>query len=197
MQGPEDYKKYRENPIFGTDFNKSITEILEDVRNKLTSLRGGIKDLKYGYPAYKERIDYFDGYFTTGILALYSTIEGIKEIEIMKDDNKYGKSYSFTSRGFGLENCPGCFVCGGNIKLMNNISAFVNTKEDGMEIVSWFKNGAYLDFRQSEPNWIQVKIGSCDKHKNNLEILHNSSSVYNVLRSCDVSKAINLNKKEK
>ncbi len=47
---------------------------------------------------------------------------------------------------------------------MANIAAFVTSKEEGEEVVRWFGDGAYLDFRPSEPNWIQVKIGACEKH---------------------------------
>ena len=54
---------------------------------------------------------------------------------------------------------------------MHNIAAFVASKDAGERIVAMFERGAWLDYREYEPNWIQVKIGACDKHKQNLELL--------------------------
>jgi len=81
------------------------------------------------------------------------------------------ESFSFHSRGIGLDNTPGCFVCGGNQDLYNNMAAFVQTKDEGEKVAKIFQTGARLDYRPSEPNWIQVKIGACKKHLPNLERL--------------------------
>lgn len=78
---------------------------------------------------------------------------------------------SFKTRGIGLGGSPGCFVCGGEQKLMTNMAAFVESKESGENIVEMFQSGAYLDYRDYEPNWIQVKVGVCDKHVPNLRML--------------------------
>lgn len=77
----------------------------------------------------------------------------------------------FRSRGIGLDQTPGCFVCGGNETLHANISGFVNTKEAGERVVAMFDKGARLDFRLHEPDRIQVKIGACNNHRKNLEKL--------------------------
>ena len=84
----------------------------------------------------------------------------------------------FKSRGIGLDTTPGCFICGGEKRLLNNISAFVLTKEDGELAVSWFEQGARLDYREREPNWIQVKIGACDQHLPNLIWLDLATKAY-------------------
>ena len=85
------------------------------------------------------------------------------------------KGEYFASRGIGTDWTPGCFVCKTVEKertLHNNIAAFVESKKSGEDIVDMFGRGAFLDFRPFEPNWVQVKVGACDKHKKNLESLH-------------------------
>lgn len=78
----------------------------------------------------------------------------------------------FKSRGIGNDNTPGCFICGGPDGLRNNIAAFVPSKESGERVVAMFGAGARLDYREHEPNWIQVKVGACDAHRDQLEDLH-------------------------
>ncbi len=58
-------------------------------------------------------------------------------------------------------------------QLEDNIAGFVDTKESGERIVDkMFNNvGARLDYREHEPNWIQVKIGACPEHLDNLKDL--------------------------
>jgi len=77
----------------------------------------------------------------------------------------------FRSRGIGLDQTPGCFICGGDDGLNNNISAFVQCKAAGERVVAMFTHGARLDYRESEPDRVQVKIGACDTHKAHLEKL--------------------------
>ena len=77
----------------------------------------------------------------------------------------------FYVRGIGLDRTPGCFVCGGQEGLHNNVAAFVQTKASGERVLALFSQGATLDFREREPNRIQVKIGACDEHKEHLEAL--------------------------
>ncbi|RJQ28064.1 hypothetical protein C4565_04220 [Candidatus Parcubacteria bacterium] len=92
------------------------------------------------------------------------------------DKKPVGGGEYFRSRGIGLDETPGCFVCGGSTKLHSNIAAFVQCKEAGERIVKMFETGARLDYREHEPDRIQVKIGACDKHFRNLEMLHNKTS---------------------
>jgi hypothetical protein len=69
-------------------------------------------------------------------------------------------------RGIGKDWTPGCFLCPLSEAgpLYHNIAAFVATREDGERIVRWFGHGARLDYRPAEPQWIQVKVGACDRH---------------------------------
>ncbi|MCF7910828.1 hypothetical protein K9L16_04105 [Candidatus Pacearchaeota archaeon] len=183
MISPEEYRK---KPIYKTDFSKSVPVLIEDIRNNLTKLRGIIR----GYPNYKDRLNHIQDLLTCGLSCLYSEKQNIINIEIKQNDYKYGKSISFRSCGIGIDNCS-CFICGdGNERMMNNILAFVKSKSDGEEAISWFDKGAYLDYRSHEPNWVQVKIGACEQHLPALEKLNKLIfEQYDVLRKRTIKKA--------
>lgn len=82
----------------------------------------------------------------------------------------------FKSRGIGLDRCT-CFICNTDKRdelgstYLNNISAFVECREAGERVVAMFPNGARLDYREREPDRVQVKIGACDTHLPNLQKL--------------------------
>lgn len=78
----------------------------------------------------------------------------------------------FQSRGIGVDYTPGCFVCSQEAKFHHNIAGFVCTKEAGERVVKMFIQGALLDFRENEPDRVQVKIGACNKHFGNLKKLN-------------------------
>jgi len=109
----------------------------------------------------------------------------IMDIEIRCDDHERGQSIQFRSRGVGTEGGIGCFITGSDYQSAN-LAAFVKSKEEGEQIVQWFGQGAYLDYRPSEPNWIQVKVGVCDKFKPYLQKLHEIVSVHGVIRKVDI-----------
>jgi len=88
------------------------------------------------------------------------------------DTRPEGDGEFFHSRGLGTDMTPGCFVCGGERSYYSNIAAFVQCKEAGERVVSMFKSGARLDYRDFEPDRVQVKIGACSSHRANLEALH-------------------------
>ena len=92
------------------------------------------------------------------------------------DEKPEGGGEFFCSRGIGLDNTPGCFVCGGGTGLYNNIAAFVQCKAAGERVVAMFKKGARLDYRDYEPDRVQVKVGACDNHKENLGVLSQLTS---------------------
>ncbi|MFA6407694.1 MAG: hypothetical protein WCV80_03250 [Candidatus Paceibacterota bacterium] len=87
------------------------------------------------------------------------------------DKQPEGGGEFFLSRGIGTDMTPGCFICGGEKGHYHNISAFVQCKEAGERIVLLFPKGARLDFRDFEPDRVQVKIGACNKHLKNLKLL--------------------------
>ncbi len=82
----------------------------------------------------------------------------------------------FYSRGIGKEWKLACFVTGTSLEsedeLKSNIAAFVESREAGQRVVDMFSGLARLDYRPSEPNWIQVKIGAAKGHEEALETLH-------------------------
>ena len=73
-------------------------------------------------------------------------------------------------RGVGIESGRPCFICGK--ECFPNFAAFVESKADGENIVKWIGQGARLDFRDYEPDWIQVKVYSCKEHRPLLSALH-------------------------
>lgn len=95
------------------------------------------------------------------------------------------------SRGIGRDWTHGCFICGGDASgIYNNISAFVKSKESGEKVVSMFERGAKLDYRPSEPNWIQVKIGACDGHLGNLLKLNTFTQAEGIITKAMVAAAM-------
>lgn len=77
----------------------------------------------------------------------------------------------FRSRGIGREGDLRCFCCGVKRSLLHNIAAFVQCKQAGERVVAMVQRGARVDYREYEPDYVQVKIGACDKHLPNLERL--------------------------
>ena len=53
----------------------------------------------------------------------------------------------------------------------HNIAAFVQTKTAGERVIRMFPQGARLDYRPHEPDRVQVKIGACEAHLQNLHQL--------------------------
>jgi hypothetical protein len=108
------------------------------------------------------------------------------------DTRPGGSGEFFGCRGIGKDWTPGCFVCGGSEDLYNNISGFVRHKDAGTRVVAMFQHGAKLDYREREPDWIQVKIGSCEEHLANLRMLADmvSGTKPNVITPVMVQAAI-------
>jgi len=79
----------------------------------------------------------------------------------------------YSVRGIGKDLCT-CYITGENSnrdKYLHNLSGFVKSKEDGERIVEMFNGLAFLDYRENEPDWIQVKVGVVDTFLTNLEYL--------------------------
>jgi hypothetical protein len=191
---------YRERPIFGTDFSKPVSVLIEDVRNMLTDARGKLTDIANG-TVWEDRVNDMIGLLSCGISSLHYTKSEIVEFEIKTADKLEGKSLTFRPRGIGLDIVPYCFVCGKKIRspltdhignpYLNNIAAFVASKKEGEEIEQWFGGAARLDYRQHEPNWVQLKVGSCDEHLHNLEKLYELTGQYGLIRKSIIAEALN------
>lgn len=172
--------------IFDTDMTQPMSVLIEQLRSKLTKTRGMYSDIRSGWPGWGSRIDYVEGTLTALIVALHSSKAEIVEAELLFDDEQRGTHLKFDPRGIGMDECPCCFVCKQHGGLMDNIAAFVKSKEDGEKIVAWFEHCARLDYRPSEPNWIQVKVGTCKEYLPALEHLGKLTSVHGVIREMDV-----------
>lgn len=89
------------------------------------------------------------------------------------------RSFPMRPRGFGT-GWGKCLVCGNDDgKACDDFASFVPTKQTGESIVSLIKamgGHSNLDYRPSEPNWIQVKICACPDHTKALEHLYRSVS---------------------
>lgn len=93
------------------------------------------------------------------------------------DQRPEGGGDYFRSRGVGMDHTPGCFVCGGAPGFYSNIAAFVQCRAAGERVVAMFTQGARLDYREFEPDRIQVKIGACEEHLPNLRVLDQLAGV--------------------
>lgn len=191
-------ENYRKHPIYGTDFSKRTSVLIEEVRDDIMQVRGKLSDIQSG-TGWGERVEHVIGLLTCGLVTLAHSNEEIVKFEIASDDHERGPSFKFAPRGIGLDMCPGCFVCGvldeGSFRakaMMNNISGFVASREQGEAIAGWFKAGAWLDYREHEPTWLQVKIGACDKHLPNLQKLQELTSAYGVIRQADITDALDV-----
>jgi hypothetical protein len=180
-----------------TPFEETAARRLEKIRSELADIRGQIQDIgrdNVHTGLSKDAADYLAGGLTCVIVSISHQIKEAQKYMIRWDDQKFGPHLVFQSRGTGAEWLKECFVCGkASEDILDNIAAFVKSKEDGEKIVSEFFHGrAKLDFRPHEPNWIQVKVGTCMKHYSNLEFLHvRTRGQGGVIRACDVQDAIN------
>lgn len=96
-------------------------------------------------------------------------------------------TYKFASRGIGSSWDP-CFVCAeeplkdglGEGSTHANLAAFVESRAAGEAVVALFRDlglTARVDYRESEPTWIQVKLGVCRAHQASLRLLDRVTAV--------------------
>lgn len=187
MKTQEDREHYRKHPIYKTDFSKPTSVLIEDIRSDIKNIRGRIFDIKEGI-GWEVQLESVECLLTYVLTALYSHKKEMVKLEMAHDDIKNGPSLTFSPRGIGLDTCLSCFICGASKRhdeagdYLGNLSAFVRNKQEGEEIVSWFTQGARLDFRPSAPDWIQIKVGACDIHLPELNKLFELTSAYGLIR---------------
>ena len=191
-QSPEDYRK---KPIYGTDFSKELSQIIEMIRGQMVQSRGHISDIEFGYPGWKERVEHVGGLLTCGIIALAYAKDEITKFEIARDDAKIGPSYSFNVRGIGLDICPGCFVCGslfrsiGANAYLNNIAkdedrSFPPLAES--TLAHWVDSQAELSCRTTQQSARHLPSRSQTPA---LEILSELTSVHGHIRKTHIDEA--------
>lgn len=178
------------NPIYGTDFSKELSQIVQELRHHLVQTRGQMSDITFAFPVWKNRLEDVEGLLTCGLIALSRIADDMAKSEITRDDAALGPSLAFNPRGIGCDVVPACFVCGNPLDGYSaNIAAFVNSEVDGRSVVEWFGGKARLDFRPSEPNWIQVKVGTCEQHLPNLEKLFAMTGIHARIREATIREA--------
>ncbi len=95
----------------------------------------------------------------------------------------------FHPRGIG-QDWIDCFICGSDShEPRRNLAAFVQCKAAGERIVAMFEKGARLDYRDYEPDRVQVKVGACDVHDQNLRRLHELTSGDSVINTDRIAAA--------
>lgn len=178
-------------PIYGTDFSKELSQIVEGLRHQIIQTRGQLSDIEFAYPLWKEQAGDVRGLLTCGLITLSHIKKKMAAWEIRRDDEAHGPSLPFAPRGVGMDVTPGCFVCHAvSTGYMANVSGFVDTRENGQKIVEWFGGFARLDYRDYEPNWIQVKVGGCEKHIPILEALCAATGVHGRIRKHTIDTCI-------
>lgn len=157
-------------PIYAKDFKgKAVWQVLAEARAVLSHQRGAIGDITRGWPLHAHHTEAYEGAITTLLVAMYHGIEDIQKQEFKALGDG---TVRWHSRGVGMDGTPGCFVCGAEKRnqkpdtndYMNNVAAFVDSKEAGELAVVIIGQGARLDYRDRTPNRVQVKVGACDHH---------------------------------
>lgn len=74
----------------------------------------------------------------------------------------------FSPRGIGSNWLP-CCICraGGRSKCQPDMASFVKDRAAGLRVHSMFAEAGLvgtLDYRPTEPQWVQYKLGACEEH---------------------------------
>lgn len=163
---------------------EELSHLIEQIRMQLGGIRNTIEDLDRFHPRWRHRIVDITSLLTCGIESLCRMRLDVIEWEIKRDDSNDGPSLHFSPRGIGMDTVNRCFVCGDyrHAPYMHNLSGFVKSQEEGQQIVDWFGGLAKLDYSPSEPNHIQVKVGVCEEHRPNLDVLYALTRVHSRIR---------------
>lgn len=74
-------KQSRQRPIYGTDFSKPLSVLIEEARSDLAKIRGRLSDISFGYIGWREELACVEGLLTCGLVTLYGTKEKMEEHE--------------------------------------------------------------------------------------------------------------------
>lgn len=168
-----------------------LSQQITAARDQLIAARSAVHAIMYGpHKGWASHVDHVHGLLTCGIVALAHANDEVIAHEVRVLDKERGQSLHFSPRGIGSDSVPACFVCGetSGSGCMDNIAAFVASKEEGERIVAWFRGRARLDYREYEPNRIQVKVGVCKEHREQLEQLFKVTCQYGRIRERDIAE---------
>lgn len=178
-----------------------LSKKIEGFRHRLSELRGDFEDALRDHPM-NEQLRNLPGTMTTLLVAMYSGMEDATKLEIRWKEHTHGEFVKMQPRPIGTDTCPCCVFCGDGkdspSMYRRNISLFVHSKADGEKVVDWFKaddyNGAWLDFREYEPNYLQVKMGACSDHYQKLvqlsQIIEENGDVLHIQDVRDLLKFV-------
>lgn len=74
-------ERYKQNPIYGTDLNRPMSEVIKEIRDRMTVLRGQVNDFQFGFPGWRERTEPVQGLLTCGIVTLFSVMQELEKFE--------------------------------------------------------------------------------------------------------------------
>lgn len=101
---------------------------------------------------------------------------------------------TYIPRGRG-KNWGPCMVCGKeSSNACSDLSAYVNGRTGGEHVVAMFKEvglTARLDYRDFEPNYVQVKVCVCEAHKGHLDVLWCETRLDKVVHA-DILEAVRI-----
>lgn len=72
---------WRQHAIFGTDFSKPPHELIEEIRCKLSHLRGQLHDIGAGYSGFKESLENAQGSLTLIVSYLYGVMNDMEKVK--------------------------------------------------------------------------------------------------------------------
>jgi hypothetical protein len=67
----KDQERSKKLPIFGTDFTKPLSQLVEGMRDRLCAARGTINDIQFVHDAWGERLQDVEGLINCGLTRLY------------------------------------------------------------------------------------------------------------------------------
>jgi hypothetical protein len=74
-------ERSKEHPIYGTDFSKPLSELIQEARNEITRIRGKLSDISFAYSGWGEQIKDVEGTLTSSIIYLYYIKEQMERVE--------------------------------------------------------------------------------------------------------------------
>lgn len=74
-------ERYKANPIYGTNLNRPMSEVIKELRQRMVTLRGQIADFQFGFPGWRERTEPVEGLLTCGIVTLHSVLQELEKFE--------------------------------------------------------------------------------------------------------------------
>lgn len=84
-------------PIFGTDFSKPLSQIMEELRSKVANVRGQCSDIGFAYSGWRDEMAMLEGGLTCMLVAMYHSLERFKEHEALIEAEKADKAASVPS----------------------------------------------------------------------------------------------------